>query len=67
MCLWSLLRADLLDNEFLVGRHISVEFGHSPATTDPQLVRCTGDESLVVRNAENSVDISDSVPVRLTR
>jgi len=55
--LWSLLCANLLDNELLVRRNIPKEFGNSPVIADPQLVCGPGNESLVVRNTVQSADV----------
>jgi hypothetical protein len=57
--LWSLLCANLFDNELLVRGNVSEELGNGPVITDPQLVCGPSDESLVVRNtvwsAENPI------------
>ena len=61
--LWSLLGANLLDNELLVRRNIPKEFGNSPVIADPKLVGGSGDESLVVRNTVQSADVRYSKPM----
>jgi hypothetical protein len=58
--LWSLLCANLLDDELLVRGNISKELGDSPVITDPKLVRGPGDESLVVRDTVWSADVQYS-------
>lgn len=45
-----LLCANLIHNELLVRRYVSIELGNRPIVANPQLVCCSGDESLVVRD-----------------
>jgi len=66
LSLWGLLRANLLDNELLVGGNVSVELGNGPVVADPELVCGSGNESLIVRDTENYYR-ADPETTRLTR